>query len=165
MHYDLVMRTRTAVTAEDALARVSWTLRRADLAIQGAKEPGLREIQVPAAHYSLLMHVHVFPGLTGAELGRRLGVTTQAVALLATKLEAKGLLERRVHSRHRNIQELHLTEAGLEALNAADDVVLAVDRRVRQTLGPERSDQLRQLLDDILQEFGGQGSSDGTSDR
>jgi DNA-binding MarR family transcriptional regulator len=142
------------LNAEETLRRVSWTLRRTELALHAAKEPGLRNISVPSAHYSLLMHVHLFPGLTGAELGRRLGVTTQAVALLATKLEDKGLLERRVHARHRNVQELHLTKDGLDALHAADDVVMAVERRIRERLGPERSEQLRQLLDEILDEFG-----------
>lgn len=34
------------------------------------------------------MHVHTFPGHSGAEIGRGLGVTTQAVALLAAGLDA-----------------------------------------------------------------------------
>ena len=66
------------------------------------------------------MHVHAFPGYSGAEIGRGLGVTTQAVALLAAKLEAQGPLERRTHPRHRNVKELHLTAAGLDALQAAE---------------------------------------------
>ncbi|PRY35186.1 MarR family winged helix-turn-helix transcriptional regulator [Umezawaea tangerina] len=140
---------------EDALSRVVWALRRAELAVQAAKEPGLRAVGVPAAHYALLVHVHLFPGLSGAELARRLGVTTQAVALLATKLEARGLLERRVHPRHRNVQELHLTDAGSEALQEADTAVLEVERRVREKLGPERHAVLRELLDEVTDELGG----------
>ncbi|WP_234329784.1 MarR family transcriptional regulator [Streptomyces viridochromogenes] len=48
-----------------------------------------------AAHYSLLIAVHVDPGLAGAELARRLNVTPQAVASLVTRLEGRGQLERR----------------------------------------------------------------------
>ena len=138
------------IVAKQALRRVTWTLRRADLAVQAAKEPGLRSVGVPAAHYALLMHVHTYPGLTGAELARHLGVTTQAVALLATKLEARGLLERRTHPRHRNVHEVHLTDAGLDALRAADSVITEVERRVCHALGPERCDQLRGLLDEVI---------------
>lgn len=144
------MKEAPEIVAEQALRRITWTLRRADLAAQAAKDPGLRAVGVPASHYALLMHVHIYPGLTGAELGRRVGVTTQAVALLAAKLEAGGLLERRTHPRHRNVQELHLTDAGLTALNAADAVILATEQRVTDALGPERSAQLRELLDDVM---------------
>ena len=138
---------------EEALRRVTWGLRRAEMAVQAAKEPGFRAVGVQGAHYALLMNVHTFPGLSGAELGRRLGVTTQAVALLATKLEARGLVERRVHPRHRNVQELHLTEAGLEVLREAEEVVLDVETRVRDLLGAERYETLRELLNEVAAEL------------
>jgi DNA-binding MarR family transcriptional regulator len=136
---------------KDAWRRVTWTLRRADLAVQRAKEPGLRAVGVPQAHYALLMHVHTFPGHSGAEIGRGLGVTTQAVALLAAKLEAQGLLERRTHPRHRNVKELHITAAGLDALQAAETVIAGLEQRVRDALGTEQSEQLRILLDKVIQ--------------
>jgi DNA-binding MarR family transcriptional regulator len=135
---------------KDAWHRVTWTLRRADLAVQRAKEPGLRAVGVPQAHYALLMHVHTFPGHSGAEIG----VTTQAVALLAAKLEAQGLLERRTHPRHRNVKELHITAAGLDALQAAETVITGLEQRVRDALGTEHSEQLRLLLDTVIQHLG-----------
>ena len=144
---------------EVVLERVSWTVRRADLAILALKEPAMREIGIPNSHYSLLMHVHVFPGLNGAELGRRLGVTTQAVALLAATLEDRGFLERRPHPRHRNVQELHLTAAGREALHAADTVILQIDRKVRAVLSEERSNQLHALLKEIVDALGPNSSA------
>jgi DNA-binding MarR family transcriptional regulator len=136
--------------AEQPIRRVTWGLHRTELAIQAAKEPELRAAGVPAAHYALLMNIRTFPGLNGAEIARRLGVTTQAVALLANKLQTRGLIERRTHPRHRNIQELHLTAAGNEALDRAEAVVVRVERRVHETLGPERYQQLRTLLDDVV---------------
>jgi DNA-binding MarR family transcriptional regulator len=139
---------------KDAWRRVTWTLRRADLAVQRAKEPGLRAVGVPQAHYALLMHVHTFPGHSGAEIGRGLGVTTQAVALVAAKLEAQGLLERRTHPRHRNVKELHITAAGLDALQAAETVITGLEQRVLDALGTEHSEQLRLLLDTVIQHLG-----------
>jgi DNA-binding MarR family transcriptional regulator len=118
--------------------------------LQSAKEPALRAVGLSTASYSLLMHVHVYPGLNGAELGRRLGVSTQAVALLATKLEAGGLVERRAHPRHRNIQELYLTDEGDRTLQAAYQHVGRIEDRLTDRLGPEDAQRLRGLLDTVM---------------
>jgi DNA-binding MarR family transcriptional regulator len=141
------------VSAAEALDRVGWILRRADLVVQTAKDRGLKPAALTTAQYSLLMHVYVYPGLNGAELGRLMGVTTQAVALLTAKLQASGLLERRVHPRHRNIQEFTLTEEGRQTLATAYAAVGGVEDRIRGVLGPERTAQLRELLEIVITEF------------
>lgn len=133
----------------DALDRVSWALRRAELAVQGLKEQRLRPLGMAAAHCTLLMSVPAEPGLAGAEPTRRLDVTPQAVASLVARLEGRGLLERREHPRHRHVQELHLTDAGREALRAADEVIADIERHITDALGGDESTQLRTLLDRV----------------
>ncbi|MFJ1973678.1 MarR family winged helix-turn-helix transcriptional regulator [Streptomyces sp. NPDC087903] len=133
-----------------ALDRVTWALRRAELAVQSLKEQRLRPLGMVAAHYTLLISVHDEPGLTGAELARRLNVTPQAIASLVARLESRGQLERREHPRHRHIQELHLTDAGREALRAADAVIADIERQVTDGLGSETA-QLRALLDRVAE--------------
>jgi hypothetical protein len=140
---------------------VTWTLRRAGSSIQAVKDTGLRTVGAPAAHYLLLMHVHTYPGLTGAEFGRRLGVTTQAAALLATKLEASGLLERCSHPRHPNVHEFHLTDACFDAPRVADWVVAKVEHRARDAFAPGRSEQLRDLVDEVLAHSTRESTPDG----
>ncbi|MDX2529788.1 MarR family winged helix-turn-helix transcriptional regulator [Streptomyces europaeiscabiei] len=134
-----------------ALDRVTWALRRAELAVQSLKEQRLRPLGLAAAHYTLLISVHDEPGLTGAELARRLNVTPQAIASLVARLESRGQLERREHPRHRHIQELHLTDAGREALRAADKVIADIERQITGDLGPEDSAQMRALLDRVTE--------------
>jgi DNA-binding MarR family transcriptional regulator len=123
-----------------------WALRRAEVAVQGLKEQRLRGLGMAPAHYTLMIMLDSEPGLTGAELARRLNVTPQAVASLATRLEDRGRLERRPHPRHRHVQELHLTDAGRDALRAADPVIAAIERRIVEELGSDDASRLTALL-------------------
>ncbi|MFD6169742.1 MarR family winged helix-turn-helix transcriptional regulator [Streptomyces coeruleorubidus] len=132
-----------------ALDRVTWALRRAELAVQTLKEQRLRPLGMAAAHYTLLISVHAEPGLTGAELARRLNVTPQAIASLVARLESRGQLERREHPRHRHVQELHLTDAGREALRAGDAAIADIERHIAESLGTDETARLRALLDQV----------------
>jgi DNA-binding MarR family transcriptional regulator len=76
-------------------------------------------------------------------------VTPQAVASLVARLEGRGQLERREHPRHRHVQELHLTDAGREAMRAADEVIADLERGITEGLGPDATAQLRALLDHV----------------
>lgn len=137
----------------DAVDRVTWALRRADLAMQTVKEPSLRAIGMSGSHYAVLMSLRTTPGIIGAELARLVGVTPQAVALLTAKLMERGLIERRLHPRHRSVQELHLTEAGQAELDKAERIVSDLERHVRESLGPKRYGQLRELLGQVIDEL------------
>nr|CAJ87965.1 putative MarR-like transcriptional regulator [Streptomyces ambofaciens ATCC 23877] len=117
--------------------------------MQTLKERRLRPLGLAASHYTLLISVHSEPGLTGAELARRLNVTPQAVASLVARLESRGQVERREHPRHRHVQELHLTEAGRETLRAADKAIADIELRIIEGLGLKESAQLRGLLDQV----------------
>ncbi|GGV66422.1 MarR family transcriptional regulator [Streptomyces longisporoflavus] len=132
-----------------ALDRVTWALRRAELAVQTLKEQRLRPLGLAASHYTLLISVHSEPGLTGAELARRLNVTPQAVASLVARLESRGQVERREHPRHRHVQELHLTDAGRAMLREADAVIAGIELQITGALGPKGSAQLRDVLDQV----------------
>jgi len=128
-----------------------WSLRRAEMAVQAVKEQRLRPLGIAPAHYSLLMSVHRGPGMTGAELARRLAVTPQAVASLVARLTDRGWLERRPHPRHGHIQELHLTDDGRRALADADTEITALEQRLTERLGVGDAERLTALLGDIIE--------------
>ncbi|WP_068212201.1 MarR family winged helix-turn-helix transcriptional regulator [Rathayibacter tanaceti] len=137
-----------------AADRVVWALRRAELAVQAEKERGLRPLGLAAAHYTFLATLAADAGLTGAELARRIGVTPQAVASLLTRLEARGLVERRSHPRHSHVHELHLTAPGHAALAEADRAIDAVEQKVVRLLGADGAEQLRGGLETLAAGIG-----------
>ncbi|WP_212818862.1 MarR family winged helix-turn-helix transcriptional regulator [Polymorphospora rubra] len=135
---------------EEMLGRVASTLRRADLAVLAAKEPPLRKVGVSGSLYAVLANLGVTPGLTGAELARVVGVTPQAITPLVVKLVERGLIERRTHPRHSNIQELQLTDSGRRETARADRIMLHLDNHIRDSLGTEDYQRLRVLLDVVI---------------
>lgn len=133
----------------DPRDRVIWALRRAELAVQNLKDGQLRPVGMAASHYALLMSVDSEPGLAGATLARRLNVTPQAVASLVARLVERGLVERRQHPRHPNVQELHLTDAGRDALQHADTVMERIEHKVVDLLGAQQSEEFRLMLETL----------------
>lgn len=134
---------------DDPRDRVIWDLRRAELAVQNLKDRRLRPIGMTASHYALLMTVHSEPGSAGAALARQLNVTPQAVASLVSRLVDSGLIERRRHPRHAHVQELHLTDAGRDALRLADEVMDGIEQQIVDVLGAERGRMFQSMLADV----------------
>ena len=84
------------------------------------------------------------PGITVAEMSRRLPKTQQAISQLAARLEKLGFLERRLRS-GRGVG-LFVTDAGREIAHEGRRREQELDRRVRALLGEQRYEELRQLL-------------------
>ncbi len=118
--------------------------------MQARKDQELRPLGIAASQHCLLICVHTAPGLTGAELARRLSITPQAVASQVARLEERGQLERRPHPRHRHVRELHLTEAGRAALRDTDAGIMRIEHQIAEKLGPAKTAQLRTLLDEVV---------------
>ena len=133
----------------DPRVRIIWALRRAELAVQSLKDRQLRPVGMAASHYALLVSVDSEPGLAGATLARRLNVTPQAVASLVAKLVERGLIERRHHPRHPHVQELHLTDAGRDALQYADTVMEGIEQHVLDLLGVQQGEEFRLMLETL----------------
>jgi DNA-binding MarR family transcriptional regulator len=92
----------------------------------------------------MLTAVHAEPGITIAEMARRMPKSQQAISQVAARLEKLGLLERRLGS-GRGVG-LFVTDEGL----AIAETGLARERemvaRLRELLGDERYDELCRLL-------------------
>jgi DNA-binding MarR family transcriptional regulator len=131
-------RNRGPEESEHAL----WLLKRAFHNGHRAVNEAVKPYGVTPTQLGALNRLVQEPGLSGAELARRLLVTPQAAQLALAGLEVRGLVERRSDANHGRIVRSYLTNEGCQAvelcmargLKAEDDFLSVLDAQERQTL-------------------------------
>jgi DNA-binding MarR family transcriptional regulator len=107
-------------------------------------ELALAETPLTLPSSGMLVSVLAEPGITVAEMSRRIPKTQQAISQVAARLEKLGLIERKLGS-GRGVG-LFVTETGREMAQTCLEREREYDARLRQLIGDERYEQLRQLL-------------------
>jgi DNA-binding MarR family transcriptional regulator len=125
---------------------IGVVLKRAEQAMVRAKTTALKPVGLTLAQYVALAELERQPGITGAALARASLVSPQAMMVVLKSLEDQGLIARVPHPRHPNVLELHLSDAGREALGAARPPITAVERRILGAFSAEELDGLAALL-------------------
>lgn len=92
---------------------------------------------VTTAQLGALFAVQERPGLTQQDLAQTLGLRESAVTGLVGRLTAAGLLSRQAHPRQHRAVVLELTQAGEEALRAAQPEIDRFNAEVRALLGDD----------------------------
>jgi DNA-binding MarR family transcriptional regulator len=126
--------------------RLGMLVKRAEQAMLRAKTSALKPAGLTLGQYVALVELDHQPGITGAALARASLVTPQAMMVVLKSLEDQGLIVRTPHPRHPNVLELHMSDAGREALAAARDHVEPVERSVHDAFSADERDQLGALL-------------------
>jgi DNA-binding MarR family transcriptional regulator len=93
----------------------------------------------------LLDIIEAIPGITVAEISRRLPTTQQSISQSVARLEKLGYVERRLGPR-RGVG-LHVTEAGHRGHQEGTAREKVLDQRLEDLLGAERHRQLCALLE------------------
>ena len=101
---------------------------------------------VTTAQIGLMRQLANEPGLSGAELARRLLISPQGAQLALAALERRGLVERKQDPQHGRILQAYLTDEGRAVTSAVLTDALAAHERV---FGVLTSDE-QQLLHDLL---------------
>jgi len=109
---------------------------------------------VTTAQIGLMRQLANEPGLSGAELARRLLISPQGVQLAITALERRGLVERKQDPQHGRILQTYLTDQGRAVVSAVLADALAAHDRVFGVLDADE----RQLLHDLLARVVEQGT-------
>ena len=106
---------------------------------------------VTTAQIGLMRQIANEPGLSGAELARRLLISPQGVQLALAALERRGLVERKQDPQHGRIMQAYLTDEGRAVTSAVLTDALAAHERVFGVLSSDEQQQLRDLLGRVVE--------------
>jgi DNA-binding MarR family transcriptional regulator len=107
---------------------------------------------VTTAQIGLMRQLANEPGLSGAELARRLLITPQGAQLALAALERRGLVERKQDPQHGRIMQAYLTDDGRAVTSAVLTDALAAHERVFGVLTSEEQQQLHDLLVRVVEQ-------------
>ena len=109
----------------------------------------VRGYGITASQMGVLHRIEDYPGITGAELSRRMFTTPQAAQLMLTTLENKGLIERKPDPASGRIVRSFLTEDGRRLV----DDCLAESYEVERQLASVLTDDEHRTLHSLLQRY------------
>lgn len=129
-----------------------WLLKQAFYFSLTSVNDAVKSHGVSTAQIGVLRQLANEPGLSGAELARRLLITPQGVQLALTALEKRGLVERKQDPEHGRIRQVFLTDEGRAVAGAVVSDAIAAHDKVFGVLTPEEQQQLRALLARIVEQ-------------
>jgi DNA-binding MarR family transcriptional regulator len=121
-------------------------VKRAEQAMLRAKSNALKFVGLTPAQYVALHELEAQPGITAATLARLCVVSPQAIMILLKSMEQQGLITRSFHPRHPNVLELHMTDAGREALHTARQRVEPMEANVYDAFSARELGAFRDYL-------------------
>jgi DNA-binding MarR family transcriptional regulator len=107
---------------------------------------------VTTAQIGLMRQLANEPGLSGAELARRLLITPQGAQLALTALERRGLVERKQDPQHGRIMQAYLTDKGRAITTAVLADAIAAHERVFGVLTADEQRLLHDLLARVVEQ-------------
>ncbi|MFJ9848979.1 MarR family winged helix-turn-helix transcriptional regulator [Streptomyces sp. NPDC101150] len=129
-----------------ASERLGSSIKRAEQALNGAKNAALKPAGVTVPQYAALLHSSEQPGISAAALARACGVTPPTMNTVLKNLQERGLIERTPHEWHKNVLETRLTAEGRAVMENADARAVRVER----ALAAEFTDEERASLVSLL---------------
>ena len=79
------------------------------MALRGAMDSALAELDVTTPQFSVLTMIVAYPGVSGADLARLTFLTPQTINVIVRNLERDGMVEKSAHATHGRILRLHAT--------------------------------------------------------
>ena len=107
---------------------------------------------VTMGQLGLLRQLADEPGLSGAQLARRLLITPQGAQLALTSLERSGLVERKPDPAHGRILRAYLTDQGRDVTAAVYADAVAAHNEVFGVLDDDEQKTLHDLLARIVEQ-------------
>jgi MarR family multiple antibiotic resistance transcriptional regulator len=90
---------------------------------------------------------------TMSELGEVFDIDNSAVTRLVDRLEKNRLVERHPAPGDRRAFLIHMTPKGLESLEKAKKIIMAVNEELKRGLSPDEVEAYKKVLKSILERF------------
>ena len=119
---------------------ILWLLKQAFYFSLTTVNDAVSEHGVSTAQIGMLRQLANEPGLSGAELARRLLISPQGVQLALNALEQRGLVERKQDPQHGRILQAFLTDQGREVADAVVSDAIAAHDKVFGVLTTSRAE-------------------------
>jgi DNA-binding MarR family transcriptional regulator len=138
--------------AEDFGQRLPYMMRMVSSALSQQLERTLHRFSLTHAQLAALAQLGLKSpdALSGAELGRRAGVTAQSMSAAISSLLDRGLVRRAPHPTHGRIIDVQITPAGLELLERVQAETKTVENRALATLSARQQRELRAILRQLM---------------
>lgn len=107
------------------------------------------------AYGNVMEQLDVEDGQRLIDLAEGAGMAPQSIGELVDQLEKLGMVERRPDPDDRRAKRVFLTDVARQGQQAARDAVRRADERIAEVLGPERLEQLKHELSQVIEDFGG----------
>jgi DNA-binding MarR family transcriptional regulator len=115
----------------------TFLVRHAWLSLRSVVAEALVQHELSVAQFASLILLDGSPGMSVAEVARKVSTARQSANEMLGGLERAGLVERRAHPSDRRSQQIFLTPAGRERLSQAMPTVKAVENRLSAGFTPE----------------------------
>jgi DNA-binding MarR family transcriptional regulator len=126
--------------------QVGYALKHAQSLLHVRMEEALKSLNLTVSQYSCLHHLQREPGISAAALARATFVTRQSMNAMLQLLIDRGLVAREPRAESGRALPTLLTDAGSDALNAAQLLVDGVEQRMLAGLSATESATLARGL-------------------
>lgn len=125
---------------------LGYLVRQAHVAVRGAMDKALAELDVTSPQFVVLTMIGAYPGLSGADLARLTFLTPQTINLIVGNLVKAGAVEKSADPAHGRILRLQATAEGESLLKRCKARVQEVEERIAGLVGREEEKVVRRWL-------------------
>jgi len=125
---------------------LGYLLRQAGVMFRVRMDRALADLGVTPPQFTVMTMLDAYPGLSNADLARLSLLTPQTVSVIVGNLKRSGAVASHPHAVHGRIQQLALSESGLDILARCKHRVQAIEKQMSAGLSIEEATIVRRWL-------------------
>jgi len=128
---------------------LGYMLRQSSLLVYQAYQRAVNDESVRPPQYAILEIINANPSVRPSDVAASIGVSRANLVPLLAELEKAGFITRAINRTDGRAQALHLTQAGETQRKRLHEIIVTLEDRLAEFLGPDGRETLLQLLHDL----------------